>query len=163
MNSSIFKQRKIWKVDTTGASMKTAQQNNLTCSGEEASHTMAERDLEKIRDFKPIIKKVSSEKKVRADVTAGIISREQSWHLLEEAGEPLRQQMQVLVDRTKEVHKKFPEWKWKKQLKGGIAAYNAGVANVHDYDHVDEYTDHGDYSNDVVARAQYFKKKVFKS
>uniref|UniRef100_A0A3Q1HMK7 Uncharacterized protein n=1 Tax=Anabas testudineus TaxID=64144 RepID=A0A3Q1HMK7_ANATE len=107
-------------VDTTGASMKTAQQNNLTCSGEEASHTMAERDLEKIRDFKPIIKKVSSEKKVRADVTAGIISREQSWHLLEVVQKynftHILLQLQFLI--KPQCFSKFPEWKWKKQLKG---------------------------------------------
>lgn len=42
-------------------------------------------------------------------------------------------------------------------LSGGIAAYNAGVSKVKSYENVDEGTTGGDYANDVVARAQWFK------
>lgn len=41
---------------------------------------------------------------------------------------------------------------------GGIAAYNMGDGNVHSYDNVDEKTTGKDYSNDVVARAQWYKR-----
>lgn len=40
---------------------------------------------------------------------------------------------------------------------GGIAAYNMGDGNVHSYENVDVNTTGGDYSNDVVARAQWYK------
>ena len=39
---------------------------------------------------------------------------------------------------------------------GGIAAYNMGDGNVHSYENVDGSTTGGDYSNDVVARAQWY-------
>lgn len=35
-----------------------------------------------------------------------------------------------------------------------------GDGSVHSYERVDEYTTGGDYSNDVVARAQWFKKNL---
>lgn len=40
---------------------------------------------------------------------------------------------------------------------GGIAAYNMGDGNVHSYENVDAKTTGGDYSNDVVARAKWYK------
>lgn len=40
-------------------------------------------------------------------------------------------------------------------LVGGIAAYNAGVDHVESWSNVDQHTTHHDYSNDVIARAQY--------
>ena len=40
---------------------------------------------------------------------------------------------------------------------GGIAAYNQGDGNVHSYSQVDGCTTGGDYSNDVTARAQWYK------
>lgn len=43
---------------------------------------------------------------------------------------------------------------------GGIAAYNAGDSLVLSYEDVDKYTTGGDYSNDVIARAQWFKENV---
>lgn len=43
-------------------------------------------------------------------------------------------------------------------VSGGISAYNAGPRNVQSYDRMDIGTTHDDYSNDVVARAQYYKK-----
>ncbi|KAM9363663.1 lysozyme g-like [Symphorus nematophorus] len=40
----------------------------------------------------------------------------------------------------------------------GIAAYNMGSKNVHSYGTVDAETTGQDYSNDVVARAQWYKR-----
>lgn len=38
---------------------------------------------------------------------------------------------------------------------GGLAAYNAGIDHVDSWNNVDQHTTHHDYSNDVIARAQY--------
>ncbi len=46
-------------------------------------------------------------------------------------------------------------------VSGGISAYNAGVKNVRTYERMDVGTTGGDYSNDVVARAQWFKSKGY--
>ncbi|XP_030280392.1 lysozyme g-like [Sparus aurata] len=43
------------------------------------------------------------------------------------------------------------------QYRGGIAAYNMGDGDVHSYENVDGSTTGRDYSNDVVARAQWYK------
>lgn len=50
------------------------------------------------------------------------------------------------------------EWFW--TFTGGIAAYNMGDGSVHSYEGVDEFTTGIDYSNDVVARAKWFKRKL---
>ena len=61
------------------------------------------------------------------------------------------------------VGKKFKQNNWSKEmvLKGGISAYNAGVGNVRTYERMDVGTTNDDYANDVVARAQWFKKNGF--
>ncbi|XP_029288378.1 lysozyme g-like [Cottoperca gobio] len=71
--------------------------------------------------------------------------------------EHLRQATGILVYFIDRIRNKFPNWSREQQLKGGIAAYNQGDGNVHSYDNVDENTTGGDYSNDVVARAQWYK------
>lgn len=43
---------------------------------------------------------------------------------------------------------------------GAIAAYNMGDGNVHSYESVDANTTGKDYSNDVVARAQWYKDNL---
>ncbi|XP_059184401.1 lysozyme g-like [Centropristis striata] len=72
--------------------------------------------------------------------------------------EHLRQGTDILVYFIGRIRNKFPRWSTEQQLKGGIAAYNQGDGNVHSYENVDENTTHGDYSNDVVARAQWYAK-----
>nr|XP_033480599.1 lysozyme g-like isoform X2 [Epinephelus lanceolatus] len=67
----------------------------------------------------------------------------------------LHQGTQILIDFIERIRDKFPKWNREQQLKGGIAAYNMGDGNVHSYARVDENTTGGDYSNDVVARAQW--------
>lgn len=46
-------------------------------------------------------------------------------------------------------------------VSGGISAYNAGVGNVRTYEGMDIGTTGNDYANDVVARAQWFKRNGF--
>lgn len=38
---------------------------------------------------------------------------------------------------------------------GGVAAYNFGIGNVRSWANLDVGTTDGDYSNDVIARAQW--------
>ncbi len=46
-------------------------------------------------------------------------------------------------------------------VSGGIAAYNKGVSRVTTYETIDAITTGLDYSNDVVARAQWFRSKGY--
>ncbi|XP_034442809.1 lysozyme g-like [Hippoglossus hippoglossus] len=71
--------------------------------------------------------------------------------------EHLNQGTGILVDFIDRISKKFPGWSREQKLKGGIAAYNQGDGSVHSYNEVDRHTTGGDYSNDVTARAQWYK------
>ncbi|XP_056265546.1 lysozyme g-like, partial [Pseudoliparis swirei] len=73
--------------------------------------------------------------------------------------EHLCQAIEILVHFIKLIRNKFPSWRQDQQLKGGIAAYNMRDGNVHSIEHVDENTTGRDYSNDVVARAQWYHKR----
>ncbi|XP_070828138.1 lysozyme g-like [Chaetodon trifascialis] len=68
----------------------------------------------------------------------------------------LRHATGILVEFIEVMQDKFSGLSKEKQLKGGIAAYNMGDGNVHSYEYVDENTTGKDYSNDVVARAQWY-------
>ncbi|XP_074486631.1 lysozyme g-like isoform X1 [Sebastes fasciatus] len=71
--------------------------------------------------------------------------------------EHLCQGTEILVHFIKRIRDKFPDWSTEQKLKGGIAAYNMGDGNVDSYGKVDKKTTGEDYSNDVVARAQWYK------
>lgn len=75
--------------------------------------------------------------------------------------EHLCQGTDILVFFINRIRNKFPGWSPEQQLKGGIAAYNMGDRNVHSYENVDSHTTGKDYSNDVVARAQWYKINGF--
>lgn len=61
----------------------------------------------------------------------------------------------------KGVSRKYPNWTVNMALKGGICAYNCGVSNVRDYKNIDSRTTGKDYSNDVVARSQYYENNGY--
>ncbi|XP_034544026.1 lysozyme g-like isoform X1 [Notolabrus celidotus] len=209
----------IMRVETTGASWQTAQQDRLGYSGVEASHTMAQTDADRMNEFRSIIKRVGAKLGIDPALIAGIISRESragntikntggwgdngnGWGLMQvdvnpnggghtaqgawNSEEHISQATGILVYFLGRIGKKFPTWNKEQQLKGllhrtfrmkpaqliyeystwvlivffspgGIAAYNMGDGNVHSYDNVDGSTTGGDYSNDVVARAQWYK------
>lgn len=63
----------------------------------------------------------------------------------------------TLAKFTKKIGEKYPHWSEEQKLKGGIAAYNMGDRSVHHDKDVDANTTGGDYANDVVARAQWYK------
>uniref|UniRef100_A0A3Q2DEH5 Lysozyme g n=1 Tax=Cyprinodon variegatus TaxID=28743 RepID=A0A3Q2DEH5_CYPVA len=153
-----------------------------------ASEEMARMDLGRMNNYKSVIRKVGNDLGVDPALIAGIISRESragnalddgwgdhgnGWGLMQvdkrhhtivgawNSEEHLRQGTGILVNFIKTIQKKFPGWSKEQQLKGGIAAYNFGDRNVQTYERVDVGTTGGDYSNDVVARAQFYKKNDF--
>uniref|UniRef100_A0A8C5F530 Lysozyme g n=1 Tax=Gadus morhua TaxID=8049 RepID=A0A8C5F530_GADMO len=75
--------------------------------------------------------------------------------------EHIDQATEILVNFIQLIQKKFPSWSTEQQLKGAIAAYNTGDSRVESYESVDSRTTGKDYSNDVVARAQWYKKNGF--
>ncbi|KAG7328945.1 hypothetical protein KOW79_007119 [Hemibagrus wyckioides] len=179
----------ITKISTTGASEETARQDKLTLKGVEASYKMAETDLTRIDQYKAIIQKVGRAKNMDPAVIAGIISRETrgGLHLTKEgyqkdgkgfglmqvdtgshqksgawnSEEHIAQGTEILIGFIKKIQKNFPAWPKEHQFKGGIAAYNFGPGNVRTYERMDVGTAGNDYSSDVVARSQFFKRKGY--
>ncbi|XP_044045751.1 lysozyme g isoform X2 [Siniperca chuatsi] len=184
----------IMRLETTGASWETAQQDSLAYSGERASHTMAKTDAGRMEKYRSKINSVGAKYGIDPALIAAIISRESragnalhdgwgdydskrgaynGWGLMQvdvnpnggghtaqgawDSEEHLRQGTEILVHFINRIRNKFPGWSTEQQLKGGIAAYNMGDGNVHSYENVDENTTGKDYSNDVVARAQWYK------
>ncbi|XP_072239578.1 lysozyme g-like isoform X1 [Leuresthes tenuis] len=84
-------------------------------------------------------------------------TRQGAW----DSEEHLNQATGILVQFIGRIQSKFPGWTRDQQLKGGIAAYNMGDGNVHSYENVDANTTGRDYSNDVVARAQWYENNFF--
>uniref|UniRef100_A0A8C4GYC0 Lysozyme g n=1 Tax=Dicentrarchus labrax TaxID=13489 RepID=A0A8C4GYC0_DICLA len=178
----------IMKVETTGASQKTAKQDSLGYSGVKASHTMAQTDADRMEKYRSKINKVGGSCGIDPALIAAIISRESragnaltngwgdggnAWGLMQvdvnpnggghtaqgawDSEEHLTQATGILVNFIKRIRNKFPGWTPEQQLKGGIAAYNMGDKNVRTVENVDGGSTGGDYSNDVVARAQWYK------
>ncbi|NXF54438.1 LYG protein, partial [Oceanites oceanicus] len=173
------------RIKTPGASCKTAKPEGLSYCGVRASEKIAERDLRAMDQYKTLIKRVGEKLCVEPAVIAGIISREShagkilknGWgdngngfglmQVDKKSHDPvgrwnsethLIQGTTILTTMIKKIQRKFPRWTKDQQLKGGISAYNIGPGNVRSYDRMDVGTPHDDYSNDVVARAQYYKK-----
>ncbi|CAL8332212.1 unnamed protein product [Lota lota] len=186
----------ITKVETSGASSQTAQQDKLGYDGVRASHTMAKTDSGRMEKYKVIIKNVAKKHDVDPAVIAAIISRESragntifnsdppgwgdnynAFGLMQvdvnpsggghtargawDSEEHLDQGTEILVYFIKRIQNKFPGWSTEQKLKGAVAAYNMGDGNVHCYENVDSHTTGKDYSNDVVARAQWYKQNGF--
>ncbi|NXI42604.1 LYG protein, partial [Galbula dea] len=172
-------------IRTPGASCATAKPEGLSYCGVRASEKIAEVDLRAMDKYKTLIKRVGEKLCIEPAVIAGIISREShagtilknGWgdngngfglmqvdkrsHKIEgtwNSETHITQGTKILISMIKEIQKKFPRWTKDQQLKGGISAYNAGPGNVQSYDRMDIGTTHNDYSDDVVARAQYYKK-----
>uniref|UniRef100_A0A8C7G1I1 Lysozyme g n=1 Tax=Oncorhynchus kisutch TaxID=8019 RepID=A0A8C7G1I1_ONCKI len=147
----------IMKVETSGASWRTAKADGGNDEGVLASHIMAEHDRAAMDKYKRLIMKVAKRNEVDPAVICGIISRESR------AGTGLDKHgrgdngkafglMQVGTSPSGGGHTPKGEWNSEEHLQqGGIAAYNKG-----DEVEVDTHTTGVDYSNDVVARAQWF-------
>ncbi|CAL8239942.1 unnamed protein product, partial [Gadus morhua 'NCC'] len=73
----------------------------------------------------------------------------------------LEQCTKILVDFIQNIQFNRPRWTKEQQLKGGIGAYYEGVEGVISNEPEDEPTEGNEYSNDVVARAQWYKERGF--
>ncbi|XP_048094418.1 lysozyme g-like [Alosa alosa] len=94
----------------------------------------------------------------------GLMQIAKQWHKPMgdwDSEEHIKQGTGILTYSIGIIQNKFPKWTKEQQLKGGLAAYNAGAQNVHQYESVDENTSAKDYSNDVVGRAQFYRKHGF--
>ncbi|KAJ8260386.1 hypothetical protein GJAV_G00181510 [Gymnothorax javanicus] len=175
----------IARIQTSGASHKTAKQDNLNMQGVDASFELAKTDLERVNQYRAAIFSAAKNTQVHPAVIAAIISRETrggSPHVMNDGWgdhgnayglmqvdrryhtprgewnslEHLNQGASILAEFTQQIRAKFENWSPEQQLKGGIAAYNCGVDAVESYEKIDSCTTGGDYSNDVVARAKFF-------
>ena len=75
--------------------------------------------------------------------------------------EHMEQATDILIDTINCVGRNHPSWTQEQKTKGGISGYNAGCGNVQSYDGMDIGTTGNDYSNDCVARGQYFRDNGF--
>uniref|UniRef100_A0A4W5RKY6 Lysozyme g n=1 Tax=Hucho hucho TaxID=62062 RepID=A0A4W5RKY6_9TELE len=86
---------------------------------------------------------------VDVDPTGGNHKRKGKW----DSKEHLEQAIEILIYLIEQIKDKFPKW--------GIAAYNQGDGAIHSLcEEVDKNTTGKDYSNDVVARAQWYHNNL---
>uniref|UniRef100_A0A8C6YLQ9 Lysozyme g n=1 Tax=Nothoprocta perdicaria TaxID=30464 RepID=A0A8C6YLQ9_NOTPE len=74
--------------------------------------------------------------------------------------EHINQCSNILVVAINEVRARHPTWTTEQQLRGGICTYRSRIGNVQVYDEDPcQRDDH--YVNNVIRRAQYFKRNGF--
>ncbi|XP_078700603.1 uncharacterized protein LOC144927183 isoform X1 [Branchiostoma floridae x Branchiostoma belcheri] len=181
----------IMNVDTTGASERTARQdeNAKHLIGVPASQQLARNDLSRLNNYKSQIDEAATDKNMDPAIIAAIISREsRAGNVLDAngwgdhgngfglmqvdrryhtpVGEPystehMKQATQILIDTINCVKDEHSDWTAEMALKGGISGYNAGCDNVQTYEGMDVGTTFDDYANDVVARAQWLRGQGF--
>ncbi|XP_055864299.1 glycine, glutamate and proline-rich protein-like [Biomphalaria glabrata] len=61
----------------------------------------------------------------------------------------------MLVPNVHSLHTKHPAWPMSHCLQGAVAGYNCGLSRVTSFETADTHTTGHDYSNDVIARAQW--------
>ena len=71
------------------------------------------------------------------------------------------QATEILSDMHRLIRGKFPNWNADQVLQGALAAYNIGQQRVDSWQNIDAHTTHGDYSNDVIARAQFYRQRGY--
>uniref|UniRef100_A0A6Q2ZK70 Lysozyme g n=1 Tax=Esox lucius TaxID=8010 RepID=A0A6Q2ZK70_ESOLU len=159
----------ITKIDTSGASERTARQDKLAVQGVDASHNLARIDSMRMKQYKDLI----TRSRAGAALDRGWGDKGNGFGLMQvdkrfhkivgawDSEEHVSQGTGILIEFIHRIQAKFPSWPKEHQLKGGISAYNAGDKNVRTYEHMDVGTTGDDYSNDVVARAQWFKSQGY--
>ncbi|CAK8698365.1 unnamed protein product [Clavelina lepadiformis] len=180
----------IGNLNPTGASSDTARSDRLSYTGVRASRQMARNDLSRINNYKSNIIKAARNYNMDPAVVAGVISREsRGGSALSSTGtgdhgngfglmqvdkrhhstkggaysvEHLNQGTKILADNLKAVKAKHPNWSPDQQLQGAIAAYNFGVDDVRSLKGLDRGSTNDDYSNDVVARAKFYRENGFR-
>uniref|UniRef100_A0A3B3UHI6 Lysozyme g n=1 Tax=Poecilia latipinna TaxID=48699 RepID=A0A3B3UHI6_9TELE len=69
-----------------------------------------------------------------------------------------------LIHLIKDMKNRKPDWSEEMQLKGALVGYMTGLERVplDQPDHLDSETRTKDFSNDIIARAQFFEQKGYK-
>ncbi|KAM4045190.1 lysozyme g-like protein 1 [Anomaloglossus baeobatrachus] len=68
---------------------------------------------------------------------------------------------EILASMFTAIGKKFPGFTKEEQMKGALAAYNAGPGNVTNLHDPDSRTTGKDYANDVIGRAKFYKRQGY--
>lgn len=97
----------------------------------------------------------------------GLLQVDKNHHTLQGTNHPaslghIEQAAGIFSDNYKEIKEKHPDWTPEQQLQAAVASYNKGGASFRKMTtpptNFDRGTTGGDYSNDVIARAQHFAK-----
>uniref|UniRef100_A0A3P9PKF0 Lysozyme g n=1 Tax=Poecilia reticulata TaxID=8081 RepID=A0A3P9PKF0_POERE len=175
--------RNLSQMTTTGASKITKERNI------DMSKTLAEQDLELMSKYKTDIKSVGKALRLHPALIAAIISKQsraggtldckgygkldsvcfglmqvcihKDHHELKGTAfsrEHIEQGSTCLIHLIKDMKNRKPDWSEEMQLKGEELT-RVPLAQP---DHLDSETRTKDFSNDVIARAQFFQQKGYK-
>lgn len=142
-------------------------------------------NLEKVKQLVPMIMQVGEKYGFRAEIIAAIAWRESNFGAsLDEQGygdhrhgygymqvdvrshsvvgkpdsyEHFDQAVSILNNMRNHVSRSHQDWCPEDQLRGAIAAYNAGPNNVRTIEGIDVGTTNNNYSADVLAKAKILK------
>ncbi|MGK7892362.1 MAG: peptidoglycan DD-metalloendopeptidase family protein [Xenococcus sp. (in: cyanobacteria)] len=95
----------------------------------------------------------------------GVMQVDRRYHTIQGKDDPFSQEhieqaLSIFANYRSQLLQKHPSWSDSYILKGTCAAYNSGVANVQTISGMDIGTTGNDYSNDVIARALFFKQHI---
>jgi peptidoglycan hydrolase-like protein with peptidoglycan-binding domain len=172
----------LFKLTTAGASNATASQDGIRSGGASASAKLAQNDLSRLKKYSADFEAVGKKYGFPPALLAAIASREsRGGAALDSRGfgdhghgfglmqvddgtaapkggpysrEHIDHGASILKGKLDEVKRAHPDWSPEMQLKGAVAAYNAGASNVRTQAGMDRGTTGNDYSNDVWERAK---------
>jgi soluble lytic murein transglycosylase-like protein len=75
--------------------------------------------------------------------------------------EHINQAAGILAGFRDDLAARHPDWTRDQVMTASLSAYNRGTRNMDDPGNTDRGTTGGDYANDVIARAQYYKERGF--
>ena len=172
---------------TSGCSARTASQDGMKQGGVAASRQLAQTDLNRARANLPTIREASRQSGVPVALIAAIASREsrvgnaldkggwgdngngyghmqvdKRYHDVQTQDGPAGlahylQACRIFASYLEQTGKKHPSWALSDRIRGALVAYNSGMSNVQTIERADVGTTGGDYSADVIARAQYYQ------
>lgn len=176
------------RCNPTGASARTARQDKLRVTGVEASKRMAETDARMVLPYMTKFDEAGRAHGLPPALLAAIASRESRggavldrngegdhghgfglmqvdnrnpFEVVREGGpfgQPhINQAAKILADKLAEVKRNFPNLSEEEKLQTAVSRYNGGARRS--FPDSDEGTTGGDYSNDVLARAQYYAER----